>query len=194
MIEALGEISNLSPVGPMSSHRDSKAKRKFDFSRYSLIKPAAEESLILDPYLAKDPDDKEQENSTLKAAAEQTPPRRISDEKPNYLSPYVSVSRGKVNSRCDREKRNSMYLPGEEYPVANRRALESVLYFRIQLENEIRRLRDICSEWEAYSRENEAHLVETGGIDMINVAIGQTNLLSTKKLMQFSGLIDRCGA
>ncbi|XP_033251988.1 guanylate kinase-associated protein mars-like [Drosophila miranda] len=194
MIEALGEISNLSPVGPMSSHRDSKAKRKFDFSRYSLIKTAAEESLILDPYLAKDPDDKEQENSTLKAAAEQTPPRRISDEKPNYLSPYVSVSRGKVNSRCEREKRNSMYLPGEEYPVANRRALESVLYFRIQLENEIRRLRDICSEWEAYSKENEAHLVETGGIDMINVAIGQTNLLSTKKLMQFSGLIDRCEA
>ncbi|XP_033252345.1 guanylate kinase-associated protein mars-like [Drosophila miranda] len=143
---------------------------------------------------ALDPDDKEQENSTLKAAAEQTPPRRISDEKPNYLSPYVSVSRGKVNSRCDREKRNSMYLPGEEYPVANRRALESVLYFRIQLENEIRRLRDICSEWEAYSKENEAHLVETGGIDMINVAIGQTNLLSTKKLMQFSGLIDRCEA
>ncbi|XP_033251983.1 guanylate kinase-associated protein mars-like [Drosophila miranda] len=194
MIEALGEISNLSPVGPMSSHRDSKAKRKFDFSRYSFIKTAAEESLILDPYLAKDPDDKEQENSTLKAAAEQTPPRRISDEKPNYLSPYVSVSRGKVNSRCEREKRNSIYLPGEEYPVANRRALESVLYFRIQLENEIRRLRDICSEWEAYSKENEAHLVETGGIDMINVAIGQTNLLSTKKLMQFSGLIDRCEA
>ncbi|XP_033251976.1 guanylate kinase-associated protein mars-like isoform X1 [Drosophila miranda] len=194
MIEALGEISNLSPVGPMSSHRDSKAKRKFDFSRYSLIKTAAEESLILDPYLAKDPDDKEQENSTLKAAAEQTPPRRISDEKLNYLSPYVSVSRGKVNSRCEREKRNSMYLPGEEYPVANRRALKSVLYFRIQLENEIRRLRDICSEWEAYSKENEAHLVETGGIDMINVAIGQTNLLSTKKLMQFSGLIDRCEA
>ncbi|XP_033252347.1 guanylate kinase-associated protein mars-like [Drosophila miranda] len=89
---------------------------------------------------------------------------------------------------------NSMYLPGEEYPVANRRALESVLYFRLQLENEIRRLRDICSEWEAYSKENEAHLVETGGIDMINVAIGQTNLLSTKKLMQFSGLIDRCEA
>ncbi|XP_033252008.1 guanylate kinase-associated protein mars-like [Drosophila miranda] len=29
---------------------------------------------------------------------------------------------------------------------------------------------------------------------MINVAIGQTNLLSTKKLMQFSGLIDRCEA
>ncbi|XP_033251969.1 guanylate kinase-associated protein mars-like [Drosophila miranda] len=194
MIEALGEISNLSPVGPMSRHRDSKAKRKFDFSRYSLIKTAAEESLILDPYLAKDPDDKEQENSTLKAAAEQTPPRRISDEKPNYLSPYVSVSRGKVNSRCDREKPNSMYLPGEEYPVANRRALRSGLYFRIQLENEIRRLRDICSEWEAYSKENEAHLVETGGIDMINVAIGQTNLLSTKKLMQFSGLIDRCEA
>ncbi|EDW35710.1 GL17404 [Drosophila persimilis] len=192
MIEALGEISNLSPVAPMSSHRDSKAKRKFDFSRYSLIKTAAEESLILDPYLAKD--DKEQENYTLKPGAEQTPPRRISDEKPNYLSPYVSVSRGKVNSRCEREKRNSMYLPGEETPVANRRALESVLYFRIQLENEIRRLRDICSEWEAYSKENEAHLVETGGIDMINVAIGQTNLLSTKKMMQFSGLIDRCEA
>ncbi|XP_041448945.1 guanylate kinase-associated protein mars [Drosophila obscura] len=204
MLEVFGDITSLSPVAPPSSIREadakddvpekSKAKRKFDFSRYSVVESKAEESLILDPFLAKVTDELDPEEVTLKPAEENTPPRRISDGKPNYLSPFVSVSRGKVNSRCEREKRNSMYLPGDETPVAIRRAIESVLYFRIQLENEIGRLRAICSEWEVYSKENEAHLLDTGGMDMINVAIGQTNLLATKKMLQFSGLIDRCEA
>ncbi|XP_034142250.1 guanylate kinase-associated protein mars isoform X2 [Drosophila guanche] len=199
-VDDFGDITSLSPVAPPSSHKDSapevpeepKAKRKFDFSRYSMVETKAEDSLIMTPFLAKD--DADPEDVTLKPAEETTPPRRVSDGKPNYLSPFVSVSRGKVNSRCEREKRNSMYLPGEETPVAIRRALESVLYFRLQLKNEIERLRAICSEWEGYSKENEAHLLDTGGMDMINVAIGQTNLLATKKMLQFSGLIDRCEA
>ncbi|BFG06058.1 guanylate kinase-associated protein mars [Drosophila madeirensis] len=196
-LDDFGDITSLSPVPPPSSHKDSaseepKAKRKFDFSRYSIVETKAEDSLIMTPFAAKG--DADPEDVTLKPAEETTPTRRVSDGKPNYLSPYVSVSRGKVNSRCEREKRNSMYLPGEETPVAIRRALESVLYFRLQLKTEIERLRAICSEWEGYSNENEAHLLETGGMDMINVAIGQTNLLATKKMLQFSGLIDRCEA
>lgn len=120
--------------------------------------------------------------------------------KPNYLSPFVSVSRGKVNSQTERSKRNSMYLQEEdklqpETPVAVRRTLESVQYFRLQLENEIKRLNGLCDEWTQYSGgENEARLVETGGKDMIDAAIGQTKLLTSKKLMQFSSLIDRCEA
>jgi len=109
---------------------------------------------------------------------EKTPPRRESNGMPNYLSPFVSVSRGKVNSRCEKEKRNSFYLPDEESPLEVRRAIESVLYFRLQLENEIARLQALCEEWDAYSKENEARLQETGGIDMINVTIGQTRLLT----------------
>lgn len=112
----------------------------------------------------------------------------------------MSVSRGKVSSQTERSKRNSMYLQEEdklqpETPVAVRRTLESVQYFRLQLENEIKRLDGLCEEWTQYSGgENESRLAETGGKDMIDAAIGQTKLLTSKKMMQFSSLIDRCEA
>ncbi|KAH8245910.1 hypothetical protein KR038_011798 [Drosophila bunnanda] len=132
--------------------------------------------------------------ATLVQSVEKTPPRRDSEGKSNYLSPFVSVSRGKVNSRSEREKRNSFYLQDGETPAEVRRAIESVMYFRVQLEEEITRLQALCSEWEAYSKTNEERLQETGGGDMINVTVGQTRLLTTKKMMQFKGLIDRCEA
>ncbi|XP_016957207.1 guanylate kinase-associated protein mars [Drosophila biarmipes] len=208
LLEAFGDIL-LSPVAPAQNAEDSTvkrqllpadeaelpapvAKKKFDFSRYSVANSPAEDSLILDSQqstLKKIVGD-----STLVPETEKTPPRRESNGMPNYLSPFVSVSRGKVNSRCEKEKRNSFYLSDEESPLEVRRAIESVLYFRLQLENEIARLQTLCSEWEAYSKQNEELLRETGGIDMINVTIGQTRLLTTKKMMQFSGLIDRCEA
>lgn len=128
-----------------------------------------------------------------------TPPQDTTC-KPNYLSPFVSVSRGKVNSQTERSKRNSMYLLDDEKmkpetPIAVRRTMESVQYFRLQLENEIGRLNSLCDEWLQYSSgENEARLAETGGKDMIDAAIGQTKLLTSKKMMQFSSLIDRCEA
>lgn len=128
-----------------------------------------------------------------------TPPQDTTC-KPNYLSPFVSVSRGKVNSQTERTKRNSMYLQDDdnlkpETPIAVRRTMESVQYFRLQLENEIRRLNSLCDEWLQYSNgENEARLAEAGGKDMIDAAIGQTKLLTSKKMMQFSSLIDRCEA
>ncbi|KAH8319671.1 hypothetical protein KR074_003494 [Drosophila pseudoananassae] len=201
---AFGDLASLSPLAPAKGDEGSSAKRqllpteeavqkplpaakkKFDFTRYSVANSPLEDSLILDPL----PQIGDSVDSTLVPAMEKTPPRR--DSLPNYLSPYVSVSRGKVNSRSEREKRNSMYLPDEDAPVEVRRAIESVLYFRLQLETEIKRLHSLCSEWEAYSRENETRLMETGGLDMINVTIGQTRLLTSKKMMQFSGLIDRC--
>ncbi|KAI8037571.1 guanylate kinase-associated protein mars [Drosophila gunungcola] len=207
LLEAFDD--SMSPVAPAKSEGDSTvkrillpadktekvpvpvAKRKFDFTRFSVVNSPAEDSLILHPEqtTVKGPD---AGDATLVPSEVKTPPRRESDGKPNYLSPFVSVSRGKVNSRCEKEKRNSFYLPDEESPLEVRRAIESVLYFRLQLKNEVERLQALCVEWEAYSKENEARLQETGGIDMINVTIGQTRLLTTKKMMQFSGLIDRC--
>ncbi|EDW47731.1 guanylate kinase-associated protein mars isoform X1 [Drosophila sechellia] len=209
LMEAFGDSILLSPVAPVKVEGESSvkrqllpvakkeasgpvAKKKFDFTRYSVANSPAEDSLILDPQQTTVTGDSG--DSTLVPEGTKTPPRRESNGMPNYLSPFVSVSRGKVNSRCEKEKRNSFYLSNEESPLEVRRAIESVLYFRLQLENEIRRLEALCAEWEAYSKENEARLQETGGIDMINVTIGQTRLLTTKKMMQFSGLIDRCEA
>nr|XP_017001009.2 LOW QUALITY PROTEIN: guanylate kinase-associated protein mars [Drosophila takahashii] len=210
LLDAFGDDNLPSPVAPAKSGDStvkrqllpadkaevpvSVAKKKFDFSRYSVANSPAEDSLILDPQQSTIKEKELEGDATLMPEVEKTPPRRESNGMPNYLSPFVSVSRGKVNSRYEKEKRNSFYLPDEESPLEVRRAVESVLYFRLQLSNEIARLNGLCSEWEAHSKENEARLQETGGIDMINVTIGQTRLLTTKKMMQFSGLIDRCEA
>ncbi|XP_030373937.1 guanylate kinase-associated protein mars [Scaptodrosophila lebanonensis] len=176
-------------------------KRKFNFTRYSGAPIVESPAAVDEPTLqAGSPPKDSKTAAEEKTLLPQTPPRTSLCE-PNYLSPFVSVSRGKVNSRSEREKRNSMYLPDQEtpsdqseVPVAVRRALETVGYFRIQLDNETKRLHALCDEWETYKSDHEVQLAESGGMDMINAAIGQTKLLTSKKLMQFRSLIDRCEA
>ncbi|KAH8254408.1 hypothetical protein KR032_009972 [Drosophila birchii] len=207
--DAFGDVTVVSPLASGKKVGDNMAKRqllpadnsekpasvskkKYNFTRYSVANSGADDSLALEPLQTTAKDDEGE--ATYVQAVEKTPPRRDSEGKSNYLSPFVSVSRGKVNSRSEREKRNSIYLQDGETPVEIRRALESVMYFRVQLQEEIERLQARCIEWEAYSQANEERLQETGGGDMINVAVGQTRLLTTKKMMQFKGLIDRCEA
>ncbi|XP_060652741.1 LOW QUALITY PROTEIN: guanylate kinase-associated protein mars [Drosophila nasuta] len=214
LLEAYRDITQLSPVSvneqpktvkrqliPPATKQQAEAapkpeeetKKRFNFVRYSeanslIESPTPEAQSTLMPQESDCPT----EDKTIVA---QTPPP--SSARPNYLSPYVSVSRGKVNSHTERQKRNSMYLQDEkqpETPVAVRRTLESVHYFRMQLDSEIRRLHALCDEWDSYSGQHEERLAESGGKDMIDAAIGQTKLLTSKKLMQFSGLIDRCEA
>ncbi|KAM8710741.1 hypothetical protein ACLKA7_017377 [Drosophila subpalustris] len=208
LLEAYRNITSLSPVTNTENSKDvvSSVKRqlipaetetettneqrhKFNFVRYSegfamLDSPAAaaEEEVTVIPAA---------EDKTMQPS---TPPQSSNGSKPNYLSPFVSVSRGKVNSQTERKKRDSMYLLEKEpeMSVAVRRTLDAVQYFRLQLDNEIKRLHELCDEWNSYCAKHETMLIETGGKDMIDAAIGQTKLLTSKKLMQFGSLIDRC--
>ncbi|TMW45905.1 hypothetical protein DOY81_009022 [Sarcophaga bullata] len=144
-------------------------------------------------------------NSRESKSEEITPTKYGPDEKPsNYLSPFVSVARGKVSLREEVEKRNSIYMQSEvpidtlnpsnssKSSVEVRRTLEAVRYFRQQLQAEIDRLHKFCDIWENYKAENLEKIQNANGEDMINVTIGQTRLLTSKKFMQFKGLIDRC--
>ena len=144
-------------------------------------------------------------NSQESKSKETTPKKSGPDEKPsNYLSPFVSVARGKVSLREEVEKRNSIYMQSElsfdtlnpsnssKCSVEVRRTLEAVRYFRQQLQAEIDRLHKSCDIWENYKAENLETIQNANGEDMINVTIGQTRLLTSKKFMQFKGLIDRC--
>uniref|UniRef100_A0A0A1X9H1 Guanylate kinase-associated protein mars n=1 Tax=Zeugodacus cucurbitae TaxID=28588 RepID=A0A0A1X9H1_ZEUCU len=154
------------------------------------------------------------------SAEPKTPPIAETERPLNYISSFVSVSRGKVSARKEREKRDSIYLPSTEDTLVSttltkteetnkpetpgkssavtpvsieaRRILEAVRYFRLQLQNEIERLHASCDQWEEYKLQNLQLLQKTGGEDMINVTIGQTKLLTSKKFQQFRGLIDRC--
>lgn len=143
-------------------------------------------------------------------------PTSIEGAPSNYLSPFVSVSRGKVSRQKESNRRSSFYLelkdilpsctkknvqPEEiksagavEQNRATRHTLESVRYHRNQLNCQIERLHALCDNWESYKCEHLPQLIEKGCDDMIDAAIGQTRLLTSKKFMQFKGLIDRCEA
>lgn len=215
--------------------------RKFNFIRYSEINISinGEE----DEEVKKDVENVEEEekepppkspdnqnNRTIQNSMheERTPTKQsiASDDKPvNYLSPFVSVSRGKVSLKKEKEKRNSVYLVNHneedgldstiqqqekvssphvspvasepkspQYSAEVRRTLEAVRYFRKQLQDEIDRLHKECDIWEEYKSENLEKLQTANCDDMIDVTIGQTRLLTSKKFMQFKGLIDRCEA
>ncbi|ALC41632.1 mars [Drosophila busckii] len=218
--DVFGEILNISPVtiAPVESLRNSnvkrqllpepaasapekEVKRKFDFSRYSFVdspelsNTIKEAETVEQTLMATEPTAIEAKvNEQTLVQQESTPPRK-SEQTINYMSPYVSVSRGKVNSLAERVKRNSIYLQDQpETPVAERRTLESVRYFRLQLDKEIQRLHKLCDEWQDYDTKNPDLLQQTGGKDMIDAAVGQTRLLTSKKFMQFKSLIDRCEA
>ncbi|XP_011294008.1 guanylate kinase-associated protein mars [Musca domestica] len=164
-------------------------------------------------------------NNTLtlepaEAVVEKTPTKLLCEERPiNYLSPFVSVSRGKVSMKKEKERRSSVYvihrteeelnnskrqslLPSNgveepklpQYSAEVLQTLEAVRYFRKQLQNEIDRLHAKCDLWEEYKKDNLEKLQAVNGDDMIDVTIGQTKLLTSKKFMQFKGLIDRCEA
>ncbi|XP_017865708.1 PREDICTED: guanylate kinase-associated protein mars [Drosophila arizonae] len=127
----------------------------------------------------------------------------VASRKPNG-APYIaknqlSPSPSKVlelQNRVDagKDEITPLSQKNSETLVAVRRILDTVAYFRLQLDNEIKRLHCLCDEWNLYSSQNEERLLETGAKDSIDAAIGQTKLLTSKKFMQFKGLIDRCEA
>nr|XP_032293213.1 guanylate kinase-associated protein mars isoform X2 [Drosophila virilis] len=179
LLENYGDITNISPVAVdnRSNGIVSVAKRQLLAPSPTLKESAVEDDMTM---LAESP---------IRTQAKQS----------IYLSPFVTVSRGKESTRMQRDNSNNTLIqsPSEkkpETPVALRSTLSSVQYFRMQLDNEIRRLHSICAEWDSYNNQNEARLLENGAKDMIDAAIGQTKLLTSKKLMQFKSLIDRCEA
>lgn len=119
------------------------------------------------------------------------------DTSVNYLSPFVTTARGKGSARKERKNRDSIYRlelnRSLEEPVENRRRKEAALYFRIQVDDESNRLLSMIAGWEDYKRQH-IDVLESEYIDQIDVAIGQTRLLVTKKFNQFRTLVDQCEA
>ncbi|KAJ8946033.1 hypothetical protein NQ318_023282 [Aromia moschata] len=62
-------------------------------------------------------------------------------------------------------------------------------YFSKKLDDEITRIEEVCRKWNTYREENT---VPEEANDMINVAVGQSKLLISKKFQQFRSLIEQC--
>lgn len=123
-----------------------------------------------------------------------------SDQSINYVSPFVSTTRGKVSARKERKQRESVYkldpscTSMNERPIADvetRRRRETALYFRKQIDDESNRLLALADTWQRHKEEFSDQMISEY-VDLINVTIDQTRLLLSKKFRQFRDLIDRC--
>ncbi|KAK4876164.1 hypothetical protein RN001_012586 [Aquatica leii] len=105
-----------------------------------------------------------------------------------YISPFVTLSRGKENARREFHNRRSDYC-GSPYSDS-RSPQAATIYFSKLLTNETERLKSLCYVWKTY--EDEIKPPEEA-CDMIHTAIGQTELLLKKKFKKFNELINLCG-
>ncbi|XP_057667307.1 disks large-associated protein 5 [Diorhabda carinulata] len=126
-----------------------------------------------------------------------TPKKSISKrdmQTPIYISPFVTISRGKESARKEFSQRKStggVFLTspdGKDFSKSTS-TQAGAEYFELILDKQISRIESICENWENYKQNNN---LSEEAIDMINVAIGQSKLLITKKFEQFRGLILEC--
>lgn len=125
-----------------------------------------------------------------------TPTQQVQPDSANYVSPFVTISRGsRANKSKEEEARNIKYTLNSRSllndSVEERQNKEAALYFRTMVAKETERLMKIVNEWENYKAKN-VDAIPTEYIDSIDSAIGQTRLLTANKFKQFSGLIDKC--
>ncbi|CAH1999811.1 unnamed protein product [Acanthoscelides obtectus] len=104
-----------------------------------------------------------------------------------YLSPFVTISRGKSSARKEFHIRSSTggTLPGAEATTSPKAGAQ---YFKNLLNEEIRKIEEKCDEW---NKCKETGIPEEA-VNMIDVAVGQSKLLVAKKFNQFRRLIERC--
>ncbi|KAJ3626210.1 hypothetical protein MTP99_016727 [Tenebrio molitor] len=133
------------------------------------------------------PDFPVENNETSSESQDVTTPKK--QEPPVYVSPFVTMSRGKNSARKEYESRklrktfsSTPNKPDYTSPKAG------AAYFTWLLDNQISRLQEVCRQWTTYKDEQE---LPEEAVAMIDVALGQTNLLISKKFVQFRGLIDK---
>lgn len=121
------------------------------------------------------------------------------DTSVNYVSPFVTISRGKHHVSKEREARESKYKLESRKSIdlnesiEDRQNKEAACYFRLQIKSETDRLLELVDKWLAV-KEADGDLIPTEFIDLIDVTIGQTRLLISNKFEQFRGLVDKCEA
>ncbi|KAJ8915796.1 hypothetical protein NQ315_004608 [Exocentrus adspersus] len=122
-------------------------------------------------------------------------PLKNNDEEsvpPVYVSPFVTISRGKSSAKKEYHIRHSTgdVTPKLDVDISGKTSPKAAGdYFSKVLDNEINKIENLCDVWINYQKSNE---LPEEAIDMIDVAVGQSKLLISKKFQQFRTLIDQC--
>lgn len=105
-----------------------------------------------------------------------------------YISPFVTVSRGKRSARKEYAERMSsggvINSPALQQKTNLQTAAE---YFTLLLDKETNKINKNCEFWNNFKNNNK---LPEEAIDMIDVATGQGTLLKNKKMQSFRNLIQ----
>lgn len=111
----------------------------------------------------------------------------------NYVSPFVTVKRGKGSKSAEKVKRDNMYQltvnQSIELPVEVRRTKEACQYFRGQLKTEVNRLLGAQERWTHYAESNSQQIDKEFLQSIRSLTNKLTTMLNTK-LKKFLMLID----
>ncbi|XP_076161414.1 LOW QUALITY PROTEIN: uncharacterized protein LOC143143710 [Ptiloglossa arizonensis] len=121
---------------------------------------------------------------------------------PVYFSPYIVSSRGKSNARKEQQLKRgfsfgsirSADIPIKDTMMQNlnisvEEEERTAQYFQFLLNKEISRLKELCRKWEKVKTESK---ITEDAQYHINQAVGQTNLLISRKFERFLGLVSDC--
>ena len=121
---------------------------------------------------------------------------------PAFFSPHIVSSRGKSNARKEQQLRRGFSLtrssdndiPTKDTVMKNlnisiEEEERTAQYFHFLLNKEINRLNELCEKWAEIKTEPDT--TDDGQYE-INQAIGQTNLLISKKFERFRRLVSDC--
>ncbi|XP_076285241.1 uncharacterized protein LOC143211438 [Lasioglossum baleicum] len=124
------------------------------------------------------------------------------DNEPIFFSPYVVSSRGKSNARNEQRMKRGLSLNhslGDDIPtkdtvmknlnISIEEEERTAQYFQFLLGKEVDRLNKLCDKWTAVKEELDT---TEDGQYQINQAVGQTNLLMSKKFERFRRLVADC--
>ncbi|XP_037955033.1 uncharacterized protein LOC119684947 [Teleopsis dalmanni] len=200
---------NISPIEPIKQQHkiallqppyDSFSKsglagqqRKFKFIRYSILESTYSTDIAMPLELQTNEDLK---NDKIMEFGKRAKDKitAVPDDANNCLTPKTRTSHVQREAANPENPNNNGHVEAksEVNVKGDAKCLPRVNLFQKQLTCETERLEAMCAAWEQYKIENLNLLTAKAGDDMINVAIGQTKLLTVKKFLQFEQLIDRC--
>ncbi|XP_066251959.1 disks large-associated protein 5-like [Euwallacea similis] len=113
---------------------------------------------------------------------------------PVYISPFVTQSRGKDKALqefkiCHKTDEKKLEPAVGDYLRTHTSPQNGADYFMHVLNSEIDRIKSVYEKWEEYL---ESPDILEEATSSINVAVGQSKLLITKKFNQFRNLIIQC--
>lgn len=123
----------------------------------------------------------------------------VLDASVNYVSPFVTISRGRHSATKERKARDTKYVLESRRSldlnesIEDRQNKEAANYFRMQVKNEAERLLALVDKWCAI-RDTESDTISSDAFEEIAATVGQTRLLVKSKFKQFSNLVENCEA